>query len=212
MHATATSSPTFLHGLDGQRIAGTSLVIALHAAVALVLFMPVQQPAAPIEEVTTLIMAVPSRPIPLVKPIPNVKPVTKPVPATRSPPTTTTPPEDRVDPTPDGTLPPIPPGDATDQPPVLPSLTEIQVDVGPPPPYPAMALRRGLEGRVLLRVRVDEQGRPAEVTIEKSSGVRLLDEAALKFVQARWYFVPLKRDGLAIAADALVPIVFRIDR
>ena len=216
MHATATSLPTFLHGLDGQRIAGTSLVIALHAAVALVLFLPVQQAAAPIVEDPPLILSVipkyippPPRPPPppinvhIVRTVPQATPIAV---------TPDTPADDIVDPTDQGTEPYVPPQTIVDTQPAGPSFVEIAADVAPAPIYPSNAIRRLQEGRVLLRVLVDEQGRPTEVSVEQSSGFRLLDESALKAVQAHWHFVPARRDGVAVAGYALVPVVFRIDR
>ena len=83
--------------------------------------------------------------------------------------------------------------------------------VAPPPHYPSIGLRRRMEGIVLLRVTVTDQGRPREVTVERSSGHRVLDEAARKQVLQRWQFVPAMRDGVAVPAVGLVPIQFRID-
>lgn len=44
--------------------------------------------------------------------------------------------------------------------------------------YPEEAVRRGQEGVVLLRIRVGEGGIPKEVRVARSSGARVLDEAA----------------------------------
>ena len=71
-------------------------------------------------------------------------------------------------------------------------------------------LRAGDEGTVLLRVLVDETGRPREVSIETSSGHRLLDQAAREQVLAKWRFHPATRQGRAVAAYALVPIDFKL--
>lgn len=48
--------------------------------------------------------------------------------------------------------------------------------------YPEEAIRRGQEGEVLLRIRVDGRGNPAEIRVARSSGARLLDEAARRGV------------------------------
>ena len=90
-------------------------------------------------------------------------------------------------------------------------FAQIRADVSPAPPYPAQALRRHVTGEVMLRVRVDAQGRPVSAVVETSSGSKLLDDAALKFVLARWHFIPATQDGGAIEAYALVPINFVID-
>ena len=69
-----------------------------------------------------------------------------------------------------------------------------------------------LSGVVTLKIRVDTQGRPVEAVVENSSGSKLLDAAALKFVLARWHFIPATQDGAAIEAYALVPISFVIEK
>ena len=57
----------------------------------------------------------------------------------------------------------------------------------PAPEYPALARRRGIEGVVEIRVRVDAAGFVIERSIVVSSGSRLLDAAALQAV-AKWRF------------------------
>ena len=212
MHATTATFPSNLRNLDGQRIAGTSVAIALHAAVAMVLLMPVQQPAAPVIDEPALTWIVPR--IIHEQPLPPIKDEIKKHPITHTPPTTiapiTTPPTDVVDPTNEGVLPPTQIVEPIIPENTGPSFVELNTDVAPPPTYPAMAMRRNQEGRVLLRVLVDEQGRPIEVSIEQSSGVRQLDDCALKIVQTRWHFIPAQRNGAAVSAYALVPIVFQL--
>lgn len=44
--------------------------------------------------------------------------------------------------------------------------------------YPEEAVRKGQEGEVLLRIRIGEGGIPKEVRVARSSGARILDEAA----------------------------------
>lgn len=48
--------------------------------------------------------------------------------------------------------------------------------------YPEEAVRRGQQGEVLLRIRIERGGVPSEVLIARSSGVWLLDEAASRGV------------------------------
>ncbi len=79
----------------------------------------------------------------------------------------------------------------------------------PRPDYPVQAKRMGWEGRVLLRVEVLASGSVGQVSIAKSSGHDLLDEAALDAVR-RWKFVPAKRDGMAVNSSVNVPINFNL--
>jgi periplasmic protein TonB len=79
----------------------------------------------------------------------------------------------------------------------------------PRPAYPEIALRRGWEGDVLLRVRVSPDGRPASISVQKSSGRDLLDQAAVDAVRG-WTFVPARQGGEAVAGWVSVPIVFHL--
>ena len=80
----------------------------------------------------------------------------------------------------------------------------------PRPGYPAVAIRRGYEGSVLLNVHVLPNGKPEEVTIFKSSGLKVLDNAALKAVK-KWRFVPAQRGFKAVSSWVKVPIEFRLE-
>lgn len=97
--------------------------------------------------------------------------------------------------------------------PATPSLTPPSATAGylrnPAPEYPALAQRRGWEGRVLLRVRVLASGKPSEIQIQQSSGRDLLDEAAIQAVQ-RWSFVPAKRGDVTQEGWVSVPIDFKL--
>jgi protein TonB len=77
------------------------------------------------------------------------------------------------------------------------------------PQYPRVAVRRGYEGTVLLKVRVLDSGRVDEVAIEESSGHRILDKAALEAVKT-WRFTPARQGGKAVVSWALVPITFNL--
>ncbi|MDW8123587.1 MAG: TonB family protein [Geminicoccaceae bacterium] len=79
----------------------------------------------------------------------------------------------------------------------------------PLPHYPAAARRRGIEGTVVLEVAVSPAGLPEEVVVARSSGSRLLDEAALEAVR-RWRFRPARRAGEPVAGRVAVPITFRL--
>jgi protein TonB len=79
----------------------------------------------------------------------------------------------------------------------------------PPPEYPLSARRLGQEGWVVLRVKVDPSGAPAEVHLAQSSGVISLDQAALEAVR-HWTFVPARRGGEVVTAWVEVPIRFQL--
>jgi TonB family protein len=75
--------------------------------------------------------------------------------------------------------------------------------------YPAAARRDRLEGAVSVRVRVDEQGRPATVDVGKSSGYRILDLAARDCVLAA-LFRPYEEGGVTRQAIVTIPIHFSL--
>ena len=77
----------------------------------------------------------------------------------------------------------------------------------PNPIYPARSRKAGEQGSVMVRVFVDAAGRPAQVTLETSSGHAALDEAALSAVRAA-QFRPYSEGGVAKTVWVRVPINF----
>ena len=199
--------------LDPRRIAATSVAIAVHVAVLMLLLLPTRTaPSRPIVEEISMTIVPEIREIPLIpvtrpRPHPEVAPQ-RPVPQEAAPVDNTPSPVDTY-------TPPMPPDSTiveSYQPATPPALAQISADVAPAPPYPAQALRMQLSGVVTLKVRVDTQGRPVDAAVENSSGSKLLDATALKFVLARWHFIPATQGGTAIEAYALVPISFVIEK
>lgn len=76
--------------------------------------------------------------------------------------------------------------------------------------YPPISRRMGEEGKAVLRVLVNEKGRPERVELQKSSGSARLDEAARQAV-LRALFKPFIEDGRAVPAFAIVPINFQLE-
>lgn len=79
----------------------------------------------------------------------------------------------------------------------------------PVPEYPAFSKRRGEEGRVLLRVKVGEDGLPRAIAIHTTSGFERLDNTAVETVK-RWKFVPARVGDIAVEAWVIVPISFHL--
>jgi len=94
--------------------------------------------------------------------------------------------------------------------PVKPAFGGIGYKNNPPPDYPAQAARQGWQGTVLLRVRVLHTGAVESVEVLKSSGKKVLDDAAIDTVQ-KWVFAPSTRGSAAIDGFATVPIEFKLD-
>ena len=73
------------------------------------------------------------------------------------------------------------------------------------PRYPESARRQGVEGTVLLKMRITAQGRVEDLQVERSAGHRDLDQSALEAVQ-RWHFEPARRSGVWV----LLPVEFKL--
>lgn len=76
--------------------------------------------------------------------------------------------------------------------------------------YPAGARRAGEERRVTVCVAIDAGGRASAWNVERGSGFPRLD-AAVGCVIRRLEFLPGRRDGRAVDAAVMLPIVFRLD-
>jgi protein TonB len=109
---------------------------------------------------------------------------------------------DRVPETPKpAAAPPQPKPAGPTRPPELIASTE--------PAYPSSARLEGVEGTVVLRVRVLTTGSPAEVTVVQSAGHSALDNAAAREVR-HWRFAPALRNGRPIVQHVNVKVAFRL--
>ncbi len=115
--------------------------------------------------------------------------------------------------------PPVPPVE------VAPPAPAMPLPVGPvalggelsvvcparqPPAYPALSRRLGETGKVVLRVTLDESGKVAKATVDRSSGFARLDEAALTAVR-NWRCTPSSRNGRPVEATAVQPFNFVLE-
>ena len=77
--------------------------------------------------------------------------------------------------------------------------------------YPRIAKTERWEGTVILLVSVAPSGRPDEITIERSSGHTVLDNAAIDTV-TRWTFYPAKDGNVPIHSIVKIPIEFGLSK
>jgi protein TonB len=75
--------------------------------------------------------------------------------------------------------------------------------------YPEEARRMGFEGRVLLRLSINAEGRVTRTEIIESSGHKILDEAATRAVRT-WQGKPAHVGGRPVASVEVLPIRFRL--
>jgi protein TonB len=192
-----------------------ALIVALHVGFVLLLRDGLLQRIVP-EPASTIVTAIlfppaapPARPVAVTPPpkpaAPVPRTVVKPRPVVRKTAPKTPPPATATEP------PQSPPWPVAR--PVQPATVTSGVEyVRPPrPDYPAQSKRRGEEGRVVLRVLINEKGEAERIEIQKSSGYERLDEAAREAVQ-RAQFRPHREDGRPVTVYAIVPITFRLDQ
>jgi TonB family protein len=86
----------------------------------------------------------------------------------------------------------------------------VMINSESPVEYPAALFERGIEGKVLLRLHIDQAGKltPDSTTLAESSGYPALDSAALA-AAPRFRFAPALKNGVPVAATFLQPIHFR---
>ena len=77
----------------------------------------------------------------------------------------------------------------------------------PRPVYPSLAKSRKQQGKVIVRVLISAQGQISTISVQQSSGVDSLDEAAIRaFASVR--FKPYQENGIPLERIADIPIEF----
>lgn len=78
-----------------------------------------------------------------------------------------------------------------------------------PVTYPRIARKRGLQGKVLVEVWLDEKGNQVKQVLLESSGHQVLDQQALSTIK-EWRFSQQVAQGQAIAHRVQIPINFQL--
>ncbi|HYP97504.1 MAG TPA: TonB family protein [Polyangiaceae bacterium] len=129
--------------------------------------------------------------------------------------------EGLLDPTPPGTGNPgpaqvvEPPAPPPPPPPPPPPAPVIQAKVGadfarkPNLEYPRLARREEWEGTVVLRAQVLPNGKVGSISVQKSSGHSVLDDAALSAAKT-WSFQPATQGGNPVAGTVTFPVQFKL--
>ncbi|HKT27183.1 TonB family protein [Dyella sp.] len=203
------------HHPDMVRVAALSAAITLNLAALVFALRPLAPQMAevfnaPPPTVVDIIFKPPPPPQPppivlkaLPKPVPVTAPVHIPVVRHEPPPVVESPPTTEPS---HNLVPATPPAVAT-PPSIAPGVVSLAYRSSPLR-FPTQALRLHMQGTVLLRVLVDESGKPIDVIVDRSSGYPLLDKSAREQVLASWLFQPAVMDGHAVKAWAQVPVSF----
>ena len=78
------------------------------------------------------------------------------------------------------------------------------------PVYPAGSRRDGEQGSGMFRVLVDQNGRPTDVQVLKSSGFPRLDEAAMAAIR-KWAFKPAIQNSQPVQSWTRVAVSFKLE-
>jgi protein TonB len=201
-----------------SRLPGIAVAVGMHALalIALLSYAPARQTLAELAPIMVSLVqpqkVEPPQELPKPKPVvkqPVKKPDPKPQPLlTVSEPTPTPSPIIAPPPPPPQPVEPIAVAPAPPAPVIPPQFNADYLN-NPAPQYPALSRRLGEEGRVILRVFVDERGLPARVELRTTSGHQRLDQIALETVK-QWKFVAARRGDQAVSAWVLVPISFSL--
>lgn len=204
------------------RVAGLSVALIVHVVMFGMLLLPptADAPSATQDELLTDVVFIEPPPPP---PPPPPEPPPPPPPDEPPPPPPEQPPPDIPPPPPEPVaIPTAPPSEmaipapvAPPAPPAPPPAPDVGASVGADYQnrrglrYPPQAAQRREEGTVTIRVYVNASGDPEKVELQKSSGSRHLDQAALRAVRT-WKFRPGTKDGQPTGGWVVVPIDFKL--
>ncbi len=90
------------------------------------------------------------------------------------------------------------------------AISSVSYLIPPVRSYPRASREMGEQGNVMLRVLVDEQGRPVEILVAKSSGYPRLDQHAVMAMRAA-RFRPYMEGGVARRMWAPAPFNFTLE-
>ena len=170
---------------------------------------PAPPPPAPVPPPPAPPKPQPKRPPPPA-PVLTAPPTPAPAPFVAPPPPVEPPPPAPAEPAPPVAAPAPPTPAPAPLPPKQVSASAVQYVRPPQPVYPLQSKRLGERGLVVLRVVVDVQGRPKQISVEQSSGFRRLDEEALRAMrEAR--FKPYMEDGQPREVSVPAPINFEME-
>lgn len=209
-----------------DKIIGLLLVLALHGALlyvamsyklipppqeAVTLFVDLINPPPPKkEEPPPEPPKPPPQKVKLVKPKRVEQPKPAPVLVAEAPVTSASEP---VAPPPEPVIeaPPVPePASQSSAPVVMSSELSLSCPQRAMPNYPAASRRLSEQGRLVLRVELDETGRITLVKVAESSGYKRLDDAGLEAVK-KWHCNAATQNGKAVRGIAMQPFDFILE-
>ena len=100
-----------------------------------------------------------------------------------------------------------------DDPPTVRGISRVLASVAgthTAPPYPPIARRIGVEGKVTLRLTVSAEGKVTATEIVSSSGRDDMDQSAQQWIMAHWAYKPALDNGVPTVSQTLATVVFSL--
>ncbi len=201
-----------------ERAGVVALVLLLHGVILLLWTMQPQRPAVLLNEMSVSIavqqaevVQAPTQPTPQSRLQPRIEPVVKPAPPKLMQEVADVVPAP-VAATPPVVMAPTSVAVVASSAPVVDSEPDYQARYlnNPRPTYPMVARRMGWQGRVILNVEVLAEGTCGALSVLRSSGHEVLDNAAINTVKT-WRFTPARHAGHAVTQWFKVPINFSLE-
>jgi len=77
--------------------------------------------------------------------------------------------------------------------------------------YPELAVKAGVEGRVIVQANIDENGNVTGTKIQQSLGANGCDESAVNAIRSvQWK--PAQKDGKPVAVSVHIPVDFKLGK
>jgi TonB family protein len=79
------------------------------------------------------------------------------------------------------------------------------------PDYPLRSRSLNEQGTVRLRVSLNEHGAVSGAIVERTSGFKRLDDAAVIYIEDRWVYEPLYQASDPVPTDVWAEVTFKLD-
>lgn len=78
--------------------------------------------------------------------------------------------------------------------------------------YPKSAVRKSLVGDVYVKFIIDKEGKVTDVSIARTSGHKIIDDAAVKHISKMKDWAPGTQEGKQVSVEYVIPLKFNISQ
>ena len=90
-------------------------------------------------------------------------------------------------------------------------MTELMKFIQKNMRYPKIAIKKGIEGRVICQFVVEKDGSLSEICVVRSSGEASLDKEAVRIFASMPKWTPGKQHGTPVRVKYTAPVNFRLE-